>query len=105
MPPQNVTSYSPSPEILSIAWDYHKTVDGFVVMYREYYQTADPYVLYGADGMNVTFTWLKPGTWYAYRVVPFEKARGNGVATELFKVKTVEKRAFITFFYNFSFYC
>ena len=93
-PPVNVTSHSPSSEILSISWKYPRHIDGFLVMYREHYKSADPYKIYGTAGTNVTFTWLKPGTWYVFRIVPYETSLGNGIATQLFKVKTMEKRTY-----------
>ena len=92
-PPSNVTAYSPSPEILIISWNplNQSNVDNYIIFYREKLLSNQPYSTYATENTTARLTWLKPGTDYVYRVLAYSTAKGNGVASLLTSVWTMEK--------------
>ncbi|XP_066925678.1 uncharacterized protein [Clytia hemisphaerica] len=92
-PPPNVTAHSPSPEVLIISWDaiQNTDLDAYVVFYRERLLSSQPYFKYATVNTSAHLTWLKPGTEYVYRVLGYSVAKGNGIASMLDAVWTMEK--------------
>ena len=96
--PPNVTACSPSPEVLTISWDVldRDDVDTYVLFYRERLLASQSYFKYATVNTTANLTWLKPGTEYLYRVLAYSKSKGNGVASTLDTVWTMEKRKNLT---------
>ncbi|XP_066928820.1 uncharacterized protein [Clytia hemisphaerica] len=92
VPPQNVTAFSPSPEILSISWNAlnQSNVDTYIIFYREKLLSNQPYSTYATENTTAHLTWLKPGTEYVFRVLAFSNAKGNGIASPLTSTWTME---------------
>uniref|UniRef100_A0A7M5X8J7 Uncharacterized protein n=2 Tax=Clytia hemisphaerica TaxID=252671 RepID=A0A7M5X8J7_9CNID len=93
-PPSNVSAFSPSPEVLSISWNAlnQSNVDNYIIFYREKLLSNQPYSTYATENTTAHLTWLKPGTEYVYRVLAYSTAKGNGVASTLASIWTMEKR-------------
>ncbi|XP_057300554.1 uncharacterized protein LOC130633709 isoform X2 [Hydractinia symbiolongicarpus] len=94
-PPSNIHVVSTFPTSLNVSWSevditlQNGNIQGYLLFYREKFKPSDPYEVYGSVGYWAEITGLKPGTVYVFRLLAFTAA-GNGVASNLMGVKTME---------------
>jgi len=102
--PTNISAQSPSPNSLIITWNVilANDVSAYIVFYRESLLSTSPYNTFGTNYTIANLTWLKPGTEYMFRVLAYSNGRGNGVASTLHYIRTMEKsktKRFLAFFF------
>ncbi|XP_057300557.1 uncharacterized protein LOC130633755 isoform X2 [Hydractinia symbiolongicarpus] len=94
-PPSNIHVVSTYPTSFNVSWSevditlQNGNIQGYLLFYREKFKPSDPYEVYGSVLYWAEITGLKPGTVYVIRLLAFTAA-GNGVASNLMGVKTLE---------------